>query len=151
MLYLTKWLGVTESDAERGLIPEEYLVSEIEKNVLLMQAKSAKDQHKPLRRGTHAKGICVQAELEILDFTGKDSALRGRLEKGIFAKAARYPAIVRFANADSNANRDAKPDVRSLSFSADLTQGGNMSSDNDKDRTSGFASRFALESALANL
>src|SRR5205807_4605738 len=35
-----------------------------------------------------------------------------------------YPAIVRFANADPNKNSDFKPDVRSLSFSVDLTRGG---------------------------
>jgi hypothetical protein len=42
----------------------------------------------------------------------------------MFASPGTYPAIVRFANADQNANSDLKPDVRSLSFSVDLTRDG---------------------------
>jgi hypothetical protein len=126
MLYFTKWLGVTENDAERSLVSEEMLVSEIEKNVLLMQSKSAKEQNRPLRRGTHAKGICVRAQLEIPDLKANNPALKEKLRKGIFALPGLYPAIVRFANADSNVNRDSKPDVRSLSFSVDLTRDGNQ-------------------------
>jgi hypothetical protein len=50
--------------------------------------------------------------------------LAARLARGIFAKPGVYPAIVRFANADANINSDFKPDVRSLSFSVDLTRDG---------------------------
>jgi hypothetical protein len=52
----------------------------------------------------------------------RDSMQAARLAKGIFAKPGLYPAVVRFANADPNINSDFKPDVRSLSFSVDLTQ-----------------------------
>jgi hypothetical protein len=38
----------------------------------------------------------------------------------MFAAPGVYSAIVRFANADANANSDFKPDVRSLSFSVDV-------------------------------
>jgi hypothetical protein len=47
-----------------------------------------------------------------------------RLAKGIFSTPGVYPAVARFANADSKANSDFKSDVWSLSFSVDLTQGG---------------------------
>jgi catalase len=128
MIYFTKWFGITESDAERSLVPEENLISGIKNNVLLMQAKAAKDQKAPLRRGTHAKGICVKAQLEVHDLSGQPTGLREKLEKGIFARPGLYPSVIRFGNADSNVNRDAKPDVRSLSFSADLTRGGTEAS-----------------------
>ena len=50
--------------------------------------------------------------------------LAARLAKGIFAKPGVYPAIVRFGNADPKVNSDFKADVRSLSFSVDLTRDG---------------------------
>jgi len=50
--------------------------------------------------------------------------LAQRLGKGIFAKPGVYPAIVRFGNADSKVNSDFKADVRSLSFSVDLSRDG---------------------------
>src|SRR5438105_12118399 len=90
-----------------------------------MQAKAAAQQHRPLRRGTHAKGICVQAQFEVFDVTvGRDPALAARLAKGILAKPGVYPDTVRFANSDSKINSDFKADVRSLSFSVDLTRNG---------------------------
>ena len=55
---------------------------------------------------------------------GRDRGLAARLAKGMFAKPGVYPAIVRFANADPNKNSDFKADVRSLSFSVDLTRDG---------------------------
>jgi hypothetical protein len=62
----------------------------------------------------------------VLDLTvGRDRGLAARLAKGIFAKPGIYPAIVRFANSDPNKNSDFKADVRSLSFSVDLTREGN--------------------------
>src|SRR5258707_15228283 len=92
-----------------------------------MQAKAAAQQPRPLRRGTHAKGICVQAQFEVFDVTVEhDPALAARLAKGIFAKPGVYPAVVRFGNSDSKVNSDFKADVRSLSFSVDLTRGGSV-------------------------
>ena len=125
MLFLTRWFGVTGSDAERSLAGEQSVIEEITKSVLLMQANAAAQQHRPLRRGTHAKGVCARAQFEVFDVTvGRDSGLAMRLAKGMFAKPGVYPAIVRFANADSKVNSDFKADVRSLSFSVDLTRDG---------------------------
>jgi hypothetical protein len=44
--------------------------------------------------------------------------------RGIFPTPSVYPAIVRFGNADPKVNSDFKADVRSLSFSVDLTHDG---------------------------
>src|SRR6266481_433648 len=125
MLFLTRCFGVTGGDAERSVAGEQAVIEAITERVLAMQAKAAAQQHRPLRRGTHAKGICVQAQFEVLDVTvGRDHALAARLAKGIFAKPGVYPAVVRFANSDSKVNSDFKADVRSLSFSVDLTRDG---------------------------
>ena len=122
MLFLTRWFGVTGSEAERSLAGEESIIEKIVELVLVMQAKAAAQQHQSLRRGTHAKGVCVRAEFEVLDVAlGREPALAARLGKGIFATPGIYPAVVRFGNADSRVNSDFKPDVRSLSFSVDFT------------------------------
>jgi hypothetical protein len=123
MLHLTRWFGVTYSDAERNLGEERRHIDEIVERVLLMQANAAAKQHRPLCRGTHAKGVTVRADFEVLDVTvGRDRALAERLAKGIFAKPGIYPATVRFANSDSLVNSDLKADVRALSFSVDITR-----------------------------
>src|ERR1700722_18711707 len=125
MLWLTRWFGVTGSDSERNLAREKSDIEEIVKTTLLVQARAAAQQHRPLARGTHAKGICAQAQFEILDLTaGRDPRLAARLAQGIFSKPGVYPAVVRWGNADSKKNSDFKPDVRSMSFSLDLTRGG---------------------------
>jgi hypothetical protein len=125
MLFLTRWFGVTGSDAERNLGAEEACIEEIVAKSLLMQADAAAQQGRKLCRGTHAKGVCARAQFEIFDLTkGRDRELTARLAQGIFARPGLYPAIVRFANADPNINSDFKPDVRSLSFSVDLTGDG---------------------------
>jgi hypothetical protein len=125
MAFLPRLFGVTFSDADRDLGREQADINEITQRSLLMQANAAAQQHRPLARGTHAKGVCTRAEFEIFDVAaGREPGLASRLAKGIFAKPAVYPATVRFGNADSKKNSDFKPDVRSLSFSVDLTRGG---------------------------
>ena len=125
MLFLTRWFGVTGNDAERSLAREQSDIKEITEKVFLMQANAAAQQRQPLRRGTHAKGICARAQFEVFDVTvGRDPKLAARLARGIFATPGVYPAVVRFGNADSKANSDFKADVRSLSFSVDLTRDG---------------------------
>jgi hypothetical protein len=127
MPFLTKWFGVTYSDAERELGAEATCIQEIVDKVLLMQANAAAQQHRPLRRGTHAKGVCARAQFEVFDVTdGRDRKLAARLAKGIFSTPGTYPAVVRFANADSKVNSDFKPDVRALSISVDLTRDGTV-------------------------
>jgi hypothetical protein len=125
MVFLTRWFGVTESDADRDPAREKADTEAIAQKSLLMQANAAAKQQRALCRGTHAKGVCARAQFEVFDVTlGREQALARRLAKGIFAKPGVYPAVVRFANADASVNSDFKPDVRSLSFSVDLAQEG---------------------------
>jgi hypothetical protein len=108
-----------------------------------MQANAAARQRQPLRRGTHAKGICARAQFEVFDVTvGRDPKLAMRLGEGIFATPGVYPAIVRFGNADPKANSDFKADVRSLSFSVELTPSGTAVSD-----ANGGRQDFSLQNA----
>lgn len=127
MLFLTRWFGVTGSDAERDLATEKTVIDQIVEKVLLLQSKSATQQNRPIGRGTHVKGTSARAKFEVFDvMSGADPELSRRLAKGIFAKPGVYPATVRFANADPKVNSDFKADVRSLSFSVDLTHDGTV-------------------------
>ena len=125
MLFLTRYFGVTRNNGERILGAEQALHEEIVEKVLSLQAKAAAKAHCPLRRGTHAKGVTVRAEFEVLDVTvARAGLLADRLAQGMFATPGKYPAIVRFANSDPNSNSDFKADVRAMSFSVDLTRNG---------------------------
>lgn len=125
MLFLTRLFGITGSAAERNLANEHELVEQIVEKVLLLQAKSATEQHRSLGRGTHVKGTAARALFEVYDVkAGPDPGLAARLAQGMFTAPGVYPAIVRFANADPKINSDFKADVRSLSFAVDLTQNG---------------------------
>jgi hypothetical protein len=129
MVFLTRWFGVTESDADRNPVREKADIELIVEKSLLMQANAAAQQHRPLCRGTHAKGICARAQFEVFDATvGHEPALATRLAKGVFSKPGVYPAVVRFANADPTIRSDFKPDVRSLSFSVNLAGDGTNAS-----------------------
>jgi hypothetical protein len=124
---VTSWFGVTETDAQRCPAREKFDIDAIAEKALLMHANAAHGQRRSLCRGTHAKGVCVRGRFEVFDVASQyDVVLATRLAKGIFARPATYPAVVRFGNADSNVNSDFKPDVRSLSFSVDLTWGGTV-------------------------
>jgi hypothetical protein len=130
MLFLTRWFGVTGSDSERNLGAEQARIDAIVEKTLLMQKNAADQQRRPLCRGTHAKGVCAQAEFEVFDVTvNRDPVLATRLAKGVFAKPGVYPALVRFGNSDAKINSDFMPDVRSLSFWVDLTCDGKSISD----------------------
>jgi hypothetical protein len=143
MLFLTRWFGVTGSDAERDPAREQSDIEQIIERSLLMQANSAAKQKRPLGRGTHVKGVCARAQFQVFDVTvGRDRELAGRLAKGIFAKPAVYPAIVRFANSDPSKNSDFKADVRSLSFSVDLNRDGTTVSE-----TNGGRQDFSMQNA----
>jgi hypothetical protein len=121
MVLLTRWFGVTETDADRCPAREKADIEEIVEKSLLMQSDAAAKQHRPLCRGTHAKGVCARAQFEVLDVVAeRPPALASRLARGIFANPGVYSAVVRFANADASINSDFKPDVRSLSFSVEL-------------------------------
>jgi len=143
MLWLTRWFGVTGSESERNLAREQSDIAEIVKTTLLVQAKSAAQQHRPLARGTHAKGVCARAQFEVLDvMAGRDPVLGARLAQGMFAKPGVYPAVVRWGNADSKKNSDFKADVRSMSFSVDLTSNGSTAPGANGDRQD-----FSLQNA----
>jgi hypothetical protein len=125
MVFLTRWFGVTESDADRDPAREKADIEAIVEKSLLMQANAAAKQQRSLCRGTHAKGVCARAQFEVFDAAvGREQALARRLARAIFAKPGVYPAVVRFANADASVNSDFKPDVRSLSFSVELARDG---------------------------
>jgi hypothetical protein len=125
MLFVTRWFGVTGSDAERDLARERSEIEEIVQRALVLQASAAAKQHRPLGRGTHVKGVCIRAQFEVFDVgSGRDRRLAERLAKGMFATPGVYPAIVRFGNSDPKINSDFKADVRSLSFSVDLNRDG---------------------------
>ena len=100
--------------------------TELLNNMLVIQAKFAAEQHRPLARGTHAKGTCVGGRFEVFDVrkAAETPALADRLAKGIYARPATYPASVRFANGESHIYPDSARDVRALSFSVDLKAGG---------------------------
>lgn len=122
MLFLTRCFGVTGSDGERNLGSEPACIEEIVERVLAMQANAAAKDHRPLGRGTHAKGVSARAKFEVFDVgVGRDRELAARLARGIFGRPGVYPATVRFANSDPQINSDFKADVRALSFFVDLS------------------------------
>src|SRR5712691_12294926 len=101
-MVLTRWFGVTESDADRCAAREKSDIEEIAEKSLLMQKNAATAQHRSLCRGTHASGVCVRAQFEIFDVAAKRAPeLAARLAKGIFAKPGVCPAGAQFATADS--------------------------------------------------
>ncbi|MDE3155891.1 MAG: hypothetical protein KGN76_12355 [Acidobacteriota bacterium] len=110
---------------ERPRSTEQDDVAEIVSTILMLQARFASEQHRPLARGTHAKGICARATFEIFDISTRviDPRLAARLARGIFARPGVYPAVVRFANALGTLESDRKPDVRALSFSIEVPAG----------------------------
>jgi hypothetical protein len=128
------WLSTP--DLEGASQTEATDVQAIVDGILTLQARDAANQNRPLARGTHAKGVCARAEFEVLDVkaTISDRALATRLARGLYATPGRYPATLRFANADSNINNDSKPDVRALSFAVE-PPGGQRQDFSSNDRT----------------
>jgi hypothetical protein len=100
-------------------------IQKIRDGVLTLQARLATDQDRPLRRGTHAKGRCVSGTFEVFDIASTivDPMLSERLAQGLFAKPGKYEATVRFANGNSQIQRDKVGDVRACSFSVALPDG----------------------------
>jgi hypothetical protein len=100
-------------------------IAALTRGILTIQQRFAAQQNRPLARGTHAKGICVRGVFEVFDVHEQvpDRLLAGRLAQGVFAKPGAYPAVIRFANADSHVYPDRKKDVRACSFSIDVPPG----------------------------
>lgn len=117
------WLSVP--DLETISRTESADITAIVTGILKIQSRDAADQFRPLARGTHAKGVCARAVFEVFDVMASisDSALAARLARGLYAKAGRHQAMVRFANADSNINNDSKADVRAMSLAVELPGG----------------------------
>ena len=112
---------MTSREQTRAPASDEDEIDTIVRGFLAQQARTAADEGRPSRRGTHAKGVCVRAAFEVPDIAaGRDRALARRLAVGVFARPGCYSAIVRFANSDPTVNSDWQPDVRGLSFSVEL-------------------------------
>ena len=119
---------------------EEAEIAEMVRGFLALQARTAVEENRPLRRGAHAKGVCVRAVFEVLDVAeGRDPALAARLAKGIYVRPGSYPATVRFSNANPNVNGDSAPDVRGLAFCAELAPSGSAAA--------GVRQDYSLQSA----
>src|ERR1700724_4092783 len=87
MVFLTRWFGVTESDADRNPAREKADIEAIAQKSLRLQANAAAKQQQALCRGTPPKGVCARAQCEVFDVTvGHEPALVTRLAKGIFSK-----------------------------------------------------------------
>ena len=112
-------------DFERPLPTEQADIEEIRRGILALQSRYAQEQHRPLARGTHAKGICAGARFEVFDLASRiqNPPLAARLARGLFAHPGSYDATVRFANAESHIYADAKADVRAMSFSVHVPPG----------------------------
>ena len=68
------------------------MIQEIVQKSLALQANAAAQQHRPLGRGTHVKGVCVRAEFEVLDVRkGRDRLMAERLAQGMFATPVCIP------------------------------------------------------------
>ncbi len=103
---------------------EEAEIAGMVRGFLALQARTAVEENRPVRRGVHAKGVCVRAVFEVLDVAeGRDPILAARLAKGIYARPGSYPATARFSNANPNVSGDSTPDVRGLAFCAELAAG----------------------------
>jgi hypothetical protein len=110
---------------ERNPATEEAEIAETVRAFHALQARTAAEENRPLRRGVHAKGVCARAVFEVLDVAeGRDAALAARLARGIYARPGSYAATVRFSNSDPNVNDDSRPDVRGLAFYAELAPSG---------------------------
>lgn len=110
---------------ERNAATEDVEIAEMVRGFLALQARTAAEENRPLRRGVHAKGVCARAVFEVLDVAeGRDPALAARLARGIYARPGSYPATVRFSNSDPNVNDDSRPDVRGLAFYAEFAPSG---------------------------
>jgi hypothetical protein len=110
---------------ERNPATEEAEIAEMVRGFLALQARTAAEENRPLRRGIHAKGVCARGVFEVLDVAeGRDPVLATRLARGIYARPCSYPATVRFSNSDPNVNDDSITDLRGLSFCAELAPSG---------------------------
>lgn len=143
--------AATSPDGEAARATEQEDIAAIVQGILTIQKRLADAQHRPLARGTHAKGVCARATFEVFDLALKmpDTALAARLRQGVYAKPGVYQATLRFANADSNVNPDSKRDVRALSFSIDLASDGTTGAARRQDFSTNDRPTFPINDAHA--
>ena len=110
---------------ERLLPTEDADIREIVATMLTIQARFADQQHRPLGRGTHTKGVCMRGTFEVFDVAKvtNDPNLAARLGRGLYGRPGSYPAMIRFANAASTIQPDYTADVRAVSFALDIPTG----------------------------
>ena len=59
---------------ERKLPTEQQDIADIVAGILAVQTRFARKQKRPLGRGTHTKGVCLRATLEIFDVARQQQA-----------------------------------------------------------------------------
>lgn len=118
-------IPMVEGFEERSPQKESYITQELKNIFRDIQHKAAGPQA-DLKRATHNRGSCFEAEFTMLS----RSALRAQyqysdkliadLKQGIFSQEKSYPAQIRFANAKGERHPDTKGDVRGIGLSIDL-------------------------------
>ncbi len=86
MAFLTRWFGVTETEAERDHVREKADIDEIAERSLTMQSNAAVKQHRSLAGERMQRVFVSEPNLKYLTCRSGESALAERLAKGIFAK-----------------------------------------------------------------
>jgi hypothetical protein len=88
------------------------IAQQIAESIATTVGKRYAEQGPPARRDAHPKAHgCVSAEFRVED------VLPPHLAQGVFVPGKRYPAWIRFSNADADAHRaDAKGDVRGMAI-----------------------------------
>ena len=116
---------------ERKSPTEAADIDEIVRGMLAIQAQAAAGGKRPLSRGTHAKGICVRAEFEVLDLRQVARRSRARRASGAgHLRRARHLSRHRaLRQCRRRASSGPLADVRAMSFSIDVTAGGSPGSD----------------------
>jgi catalase len=97
--------GVSVSPAE-----EAYISRIVASSVAMIDAAQARSQGRPFTRDVHSKAHgCVKAGFEVGD-------LEPRLRHGLFARAGRYDAWVRFSSGDTHVQSDLVKDARGFAL-----------------------------------
>lgn len=96
---------------------EEAELTRVVDGFLAMQARTATEENRGLRRAVHAKGVCLRGSFEVLQAdAGRAPEVARRLARGVFVRPCVLPAIVRFSNSSSGLDRDALGDVRGMAI-----------------------------------
>ena len=98
MLFLTRWFGVTASDAERDLASEKSEIDEIVQKVLLLQTSLPTSNSGRCAGELTPRAFALGAQFEVFDVYRRSRRRAGRAprERNLSPSPASYPAIVRF-------------------------------------------------------